>query len=319
MKTTTNAQLKLPEYTDVIDIADINENFTKIDGHLGFYILSDAGIHGLRYNSARGRLEYYNFNNKEWLAATDETGASDSAVDTHNSSELAHTDIRGLVNDLTIRLNTLADSDDETLDQLSEIVEYIKSNKGLIDGITTSKVSVVDIVNNLTTNVYNKPLSAAQGVALKELIDKKSNDGHSHDAATASSSGFMTADMLNKLNGISEGANAYSHPTYTSRSSGLYKITVNNSGHVSGATKVTKADITSLGIPAQDTVYILPAAGADLGGVKTGGDVTISEGIITVNDNSHEHSNYATVDYVNNLIGEVEAVLAEADTLLGGD
>jgi hypothetical protein len=32
-------------------------------------------------------------------------------------------------------------------------------------------VSVSDIVNNLTTNVANKPLSAAQGVALKALID----------------------------------------------------------------------------------------------------------------------------------------------------
>ena len=41
----------------------------------------------------------------------------------------------------------------------------------MIDAITTSKVSVTDIVNNLTTNVTNKPLSAAQGVALKALID----------------------------------------------------------------------------------------------------------------------------------------------------
>ena len=54
---------------------------------------------------------------------------------------------------------------------MAEIVAYIKSNKSLIDGITTSKVSVSDIVNNLTSNVANKPLSAAQGVALKALID----------------------------------------------------------------------------------------------------------------------------------------------------
>jgi hypothetical protein len=57
------------------------------------------------------------------------------------------------------------------LDQLHEIVAYIKSNKSLIDAITTSKVNVSDIINNLTTNVVNKPLSAAQGVALKALID----------------------------------------------------------------------------------------------------------------------------------------------------
>ena len=54
---------------------------------------------------------------------------------------------------------------------MSEVVAYIKSNKSLIDSITTGKVSVSDIVNNLTTNVSNKPLSAAQGVKLKALID----------------------------------------------------------------------------------------------------------------------------------------------------
>ena len=54
---------------------------------------------------------------------------------------------------------------------MSEVVAYIKSNKSMIDAITTSKVSVADIVNNLTTNVSNKPLSAAQGVAIKALID----------------------------------------------------------------------------------------------------------------------------------------------------
>jgi hypothetical protein len=69
------------------------------------------------------------------------------------------------------RLTAFFDSDDQTLDELSEIVAYITSNKSLIDAITTSKVSVADIVNNLTTNVTNKPLSAAQGVALKALID----------------------------------------------------------------------------------------------------------------------------------------------------
>ena len=53
----------------------------------------------------------------------------------------------------------------------------------------------------------------------------------------------------------------YTHPTYTSKSSGLYKITVDGTGHVSGATAVTKADITALGIPAQDTTYNLGSFG----------------------------------------------------------
>ena len=89
----------------------------------------------------------------------------------HNTSTEAHNDIRELIIGLTTRLNTLADSEDITLDQMSELVAYIKSNKSLIDSITTDKVNVSDIIDNLTTNVTNKPLSAAQGVALKALID----------------------------------------------------------------------------------------------------------------------------------------------------
>ena len=101
----------------------------------------------------------------------DTIGTSESKVSEHNVSDAAHNDIRLLVQGLTERLNALADSDDTTLDQMSEVVAYIKSNKSLIDAITTSKINVSDIIDNLTTNVSNKPLSAAQGVKLKALID----------------------------------------------------------------------------------------------------------------------------------------------------
>lgn len=99
------------------------------------------------------------------------SGTADGKVSSHNTAGDAHNDIRELISGLTQRLNALADSDDTTLDQMSEVVAYIKSNKSLIDAITTSKVSVSDIIDNLATNVSNKPLSAAQGVALKALID----------------------------------------------------------------------------------------------------------------------------------------------------
>jgi hypothetical protein len=92
-------------------------------------------------------------------------------INEHNTSTSAHNDIRDLISGLATRLNALADSDDTTLDQMSEIVAYIKSNKTLIEEVTTNKVNVSDIINNLTTNVSNKPLSAAQGVTLKALID----------------------------------------------------------------------------------------------------------------------------------------------------
>jgi hypothetical protein len=95
----------------------------------------------------------------------------DNKETTHNTSTTAHNDIRQLISGLTSRLNAVANSDDTTLDQLSEIVAYIKANKSLIDSITTSKVNVSDIIDNLTTSVSNKPLSAKMGVELKKLID----------------------------------------------------------------------------------------------------------------------------------------------------
>ena len=101
----------------------------------------------------------------------DPSGTAAGLVAAHNTGETSHSDIRLLIQGLTDRLNALADSDDTTLDQLSEVVAYIKSNRSLIEAITTSKVSVSDIIDNLTTNTSNKPLSAAQGVALKALID----------------------------------------------------------------------------------------------------------------------------------------------------
>ena len=75
----------------------------------------------------------------------------------------------------------------------------------------------------------------------------------------------------------------YTHPSYTAKSSGFYKVTVDATGHVSATTAVTKADITGLGIPAQDTVYTLPnATSSVLGGVKIGSNITVSSGTISL-------------------------------------
>ena len=101
----------------------------------------------------------------------DAKGTASNIISAHNTGTEVHSDIRLLIKNLTDRLDAVANSSDKELDQLSEIVAYIKNNKGLIDSITTSKVNVADIINNLTTNVTDKPLSAAQGVVLKALID----------------------------------------------------------------------------------------------------------------------------------------------------
>lgn len=103
----------------------------------------------------------------------DPTGTAATEVSSHNTSTSAHNDLRTELKSLSDRLNALADSDDTTLDQMSEIVAYIKSNRELIEGVTTNKVNVSDIIDNLTTNVSDEPLSAAQGVELKSQIDTK--------------------------------------------------------------------------------------------------------------------------------------------------
>lgn len=107
-------------------------------------------------------------------AARDEAlsgGKADEKVAQHNVAGDAHNDIRLWLSNLETWVKNLLDADDETLNQTSEMIEYMKDNRELIEQITTGKVSVTDIINNLTTNVVNKPLSAAQGVALKGLID----------------------------------------------------------------------------------------------------------------------------------------------------
>lgn len=64
-----------------------------------------------------------------------------------------------------------------------------------------------------------------------------------------------TADEKTKLAGIEAGANKYVHPNYSARTSGLYKITVDEFGHVSSVVAVSKDDIVGLGIPSKDTTY----------------------------------------------------------------
>ena len=94
---------------------------------------------------------------------------------------------------------------------------------------------------------------------LKTALGKIKAWGEGKFVAQESGKGLSTNDYTTvektKLSGIAEGANKYTHPTYTAQKSGLYKVTVDATGHVSAATAVAKADITGLGIPAQDTTY----------------------------------------------------------------
>lgn len=74
--------------------------------------------------------------------------------------------LRGLV----AGLQTLVGSDDVSLDTLQEIVTYIKSNKTILDSVTTTKVSVSDIIDDFVHTDTNKPASANRAKVLNDLI-----------------------------------------------------------------------------------------------------------------------------------------------------
>lgn len=67
--------------------------------------------------------------------------------------------------------------------------------------------------------------------------------------------GLSTNDLTDELLEKLQNSNNYTHPTHTAAEQGLYKVKVDALGHVTQTAAVTKADITSLGIPAQDTTY----------------------------------------------------------------
>ena len=104
-----------------------------------------------------------------------------------------------------------------------------------IDGIAegANKTIVDSAFSTTSTNpVQNKIISTWKNTTEKNI-----------DSASR-----LIAANKSKLDTIDEHANNYSHPTHTAAAEGLYKVTVDNLGHVSHTTAVTKEDITKLGI-----------------------------------------------------------------------
>lgn len=109
------------------------------------------------------------------------------------------------------------------------------------------------------------------------VTDANTDTNTTYSNATTSAAGLMSASDKSKLDGIATGANKYTHPSYTAKSNGLYKVTVDASGHVSGTAAVAKSDITALGIPAQDTTY--SAATQSANGLMSAADKSKLDGI----------------------------------------
>ena len=177
-------------------------------------------------------------------------------------------------------LNTAINTEKSRIDALQDSVGAGGSSstglfKAIADAESSAKsyaddnfIKQTSIAYDLSTDSREKVLSAEQGKILNETkVDKLVGKG-------LSTNDYTTAEK-NKLATIAEGANKYVHPVYNKQPSGLYKIAVDLTGHVSGVWPVSKDDIVALGIPAQDTVYKLPQASAtEIGGVKIDSDYT---------------------------------------------
>lgn len=159
-------------------------------------------------------------------------------------------------------------------DGLSHLVQGLKA-------LLTKKVDKVDgkglSTNDYTTEEKNKlaglqnythpdtpgfkhiPSGGATGQILRWVSDGTATWGAETDTeysiVTTENDGLMSSEDKVKLDGIEAGANKYVHPTHNEYVNGLYKVTVDAEGHITEATQAQKEDITSLGIPEQDTTY----------------------------------------------------------------
>lgn len=123
--------------------------------------------------------------------------------------------------------------------------------------ILTPNVEGDSITISATNTVYTHPISA----------------GNKHIPAGGSSGQILRWSADGTAVWGADNNTTYSNATQTA------------SGLMSDTDK-TKLD----GIAEGANNYTLPSAGTNLGGVKSGGDVTITSGVITVNDDSHNHA-----------------------------
>lgn len=194
------------------------------------------------------------------------------------------------------------------LDGLSHLVQWFKGQLGgKVDKVEGKQLST----NDYTTAEKNKlaglsnyshpttsgnkhiPAGGAAGKILgwasdgtAQWVDDKNT---TYNDVTQSAHGLMTAADKTKLDGIAAGANKYIHPSYTAAAAGLYKVTVDASGHVSATTAVAKSDITALGIPSTNTTY--SAATQSANGLMSAADKKKLDGFGAA-------SSYATMTYV---------------------
>jgi len=159
-----------------------------------------------------------------------------------------------------------------------------------VDAVPKADVAqenILYLVMNTTTkhyDIYAKIKGSSDSYTMELLDDTTVDLSGKVDKVAGkglSTNDYTTAEKT-KLAGIAEGANKYVHPSYTAKTSGLYKVTVDATGHVSAVAAVTKGDITALGIPGQDTTY--PEATTAKAGLMSAADKSKLDGMTIATD-----------------------------------
>lgn len=144
--------------------------------------------------------------------------------------------------------NRITNLDNRVTTEVNRIEKLIEnSSNDIINDLNVEIQARKDGDNQLQTNINN--LQSTMNTELAKKVGKVTVAGSGNAVTTASISG----DTLTLTKGATY--NNYVHPAGSapSKSSGFYKFSTDSTSHVASVTAVTKADITALGIPAQNT------------------------------------------------------------------
>jgi len=142
------------------------------------------------------------------------------------------------------------------------------TNAGVMTADMYTKLNGIEAQANKTTvdsALSSTSTNPVQNKVINTALSGKAASTHSHDAATTSAAGFMSATDKTKLDGIDTGANAYEHPTSGPSSSGNTSKgdTTNQTPAFGGTFKVTSETVDKYGHTtalAEHTVKIPNAA-----------------------------------------------------------
>jgi hypothetical protein len=133
-------------------------------------------------------------------------------------------------------------------------------------GSTTATAQTVSRKDTIYATPKDGSITATNFIGNINGVTINGTSGSAYDLNNITKVEASSTNGKIKINGTD--TTVYTHPTHTSKTSGLYKITVDGTGHVSAATAVAKSDITALGIPAQDTWVAMTAATSSAAGTR---------------------------------------------------